>query len=257
DRLVGLEFLYLVRTGLRRADDPRIVATAKLVDSLLRVETPSGPSYHRYNGDGYGEHEDGSPFDGTGIGRLWPLLTGERGHYALAAGENPQPYLDAMARMTGPGGLIPEQIWDVEAIPERGLASGKPSGSAMPLVWAHAEFLKLLAAQANGRPAELLDDVKARWNGVAPTAQTWFWRRNSVFRQAPAGRRLIFEDVAPFTLTWSSEGRAASSFTSSVSHFGLNAVALDAGTLVGVDELSFTLTSEGGEPLSDRIEITA
>ena len=116
--LVGLEFLCLVRAGLRRADDPRIVATVKLVDALLQVETPSGPSYRRYNGDGYGEHEDGSPYDGTGVGRLWPLLTGERGHYALLAGEDPQPYLDAMNRMTGRGGLIPEQIWDGEPIPE-------------------------------------------------------------------------------------------------------------------------------------------
>ena len=54
--------------------------------ALLKVDTPVGPAWRRYNGDGYGEHEDGSPFDGTGIGRAWPLLTGERAHYELAAG---------------------------------------------------------------------------------------------------------------------------------------------------------------------------
>ena len=67
-------------------DDPRIVDTVKVIDALLKVETPSGPAWHRYNDDGYGEHEDGAPFDGTGIGRAWPLLTGERAHYELAAG---------------------------------------------------------------------------------------------------------------------------------------------------------------------------
>ena len=60
--------------------------TVKVIDALLKVETPRGPAWHRYNGDGYGEHDDGSPFDGTGVGRAWPLLTGERAHYELAAG---------------------------------------------------------------------------------------------------------------------------------------------------------------------------
>ena len=74
--LVSLDFSYLVRLGLRRADDPRIKDTLKVVDHVLRVETPSGPLYHRYNEDGYGEHADGRAFDGSGIGRGWPLLVG-------------------------------------------------------------------------------------------------------------------------------------------------------------------------------------
>src|SRR3569833_1389192 len=84
--MIGLEFLYLVRTGLRRADDPRIRTTVDLVDKVLGRHTPTGPSFYRYNGDGYGEHEDGSPYDGTGVGRSWPLLAGDRAHYELAAG---------------------------------------------------------------------------------------------------------------------------------------------------------------------------
>jgi glucoamylase len=246
-----------VRTGLRRADDPRIVASVQLIDSLLRRETPSGPCYYRYNGDGYGEHPDGSGFDGTGIGRLWPLLTGERGHYALAAGQEAQAYLDAMARMTGPGGLIPEQIWDSDPIVEHGLAPGKPSGSAMPLVWAHAEFLKLLAAQANGRPAELLDAVKARWNGVAPEAGTWFWRRNSVFHRAPAGRRLVFEETGPFGFAWSRDGGRETTLHSTPGAFGLHAVTLAPEALAGARRLAFSLTPDSGEALHADIELTA
>ncbi|HLI52343.1 MAG TPA: glycoside hydrolase family 15 protein, partial [Thermomicrobiaceae bacterium] len=66
---ISLEFLELVRLGLRRAADPGIVNTVKLIDAVLKVDTPSGAAWHRYNDDGYGEHQDGSPFDGTGIGR--------------------------------------------------------------------------------------------------------------------------------------------------------------------------------------------
>src|SRR5882672_3367857 len=84
--IVSLDALALVRFGLRAPDDPRILNTVRVIDALLRVQLPQGPCWYRYNGDGYGEHEDGSPFDGTGVGRPWPLLAGERGHYALAAG---------------------------------------------------------------------------------------------------------------------------------------------------------------------------
>jgi glucoamylase len=63
---VSPDALALVRLGLRGAKDPRIRDTAKVIDALLKIETPSGSAWHRYNDDGYGEHQDGSAFDGTG-----------------------------------------------------------------------------------------------------------------------------------------------------------------------------------------------
>ena len=127
DELVGTEFLQLVRFGLRRPDDPLILDSIRVADALLKTETPSGPVWHRYNCDGYGEHDDGSPYDGTGRGRGWPLLTGERGHYELVAGRDPLPYLEAMCRMASPGGMLPEQVWDADPIPTGGLyRAGRP-----------------------------------------------------------------------------------------------------------------------------------
>src|SRR5580704_3075146 len=84
--IISPDALALVRFGLRAPNDPRILNTIKVIDALLRVQLPQGPCWYRYNGDGYGEHKDGSAFDGTGIGRPWPLLAGERAHYELAAG---------------------------------------------------------------------------------------------------------------------------------------------------------------------------
>ncbi len=94
--IVSPDALALVRFGLRAADDPKILNTIKVIDQLLKVDTPLGPAWHRYNDDGYGEHQDGSPFDGTGIGRAWPLLTGERAHYEIAAG-----HMDEAKRLRG------------------------------------------------------------------------------------------------------------------------------------------------------------
>ncbi|HEY4257922.1 MAG TPA: glycoside hydrolase family 15 protein [Candidatus Udaeobacter sp.] len=155
--IVSIDALALVRFGLRAADDPRIVNTVRVIDSLLKVETPHGPCWRRYNHDGYGEHADGSPFDGTGIGRAWPLLTGERAHYELAAGrkEEARRLMKTMEAFTSDGGMIPEQIWDAPDIPERSLYFGRPSGSGMPLVWAHAEYIKLSRSIRDGKVFDL------------------------------------------------------------------------------------------------------
>lgn len=252
--LIGLEFLYLVRTGLRRADDPRIKATVGLVDAVLGVDTASGQSYYRYNGDGYGEHADGGPYDGTGIGRPWPLLTGERGHYAVSAGDDAQPYLDAMNRMTGPGGLLPEQIWDAEPLPERNLFPGKPSGSAMPLVWAHAEFLKLLAAKTSERPVELFDPVLERWDREVPKAATWFWRAASAFNTAPRGRTLQFEAAEPFTLAYRVDDGAEISVQAGQTPFGLHGATLAGDVTANATRLSFSLVRETGEEQRGEVE---
>src|SRR5208337_198190 len=143
--IVSPDVLALVRFGLRAPDDPRMLNTVKIIDELLRVNLPQGPAWYRYNCDGYGEHEDGSPFDGTGIGRPWPLLAGERAHYELAAGRtaSAEVLLGVLENSTGTSRLIPEQVWDTTDIPERELSAGKASGSACPLVWAHSEYIKL------------------------------------------------------------------------------------------------------------------
>ena len=148
--LVSPDALALVRFGLRAADDPRIVNTVKAIDSLLKRDLPAGPYWYRYNEDGYGEKEDGSPFDGAGIGRLWPLLTGERAHFEIAAGRKDEAarLLATLEASASDGGLLPEQIWDEADIADKELFLGRPSGSAMigeeiaatPVALENAEF---------------------------------------------------------------------------------------------------------------------
>ena len=106
--IVSPDALALVRFGLRSAHDPRILNTVRVIDHLLKVDLPQGPVWQRYNEDGYGEHEDGRPFDGSGIGRAWPLLTGERAHYEIAAGrlDEAQRLLRTLEACTSTVGLI-------------------------------------------------------------------------------------------------------------------------------------------------------
>ncbi len=208
DEMVGTDFLALVRFGLRRPDDPRILASLAVSDALLRTDTPNGPVWHRYTGDGYGEHADGSPFDGTGIGRGWPLLVGERGHYELEAGRDARPYLDAMRRLGSDGGMLPEQVWDAADIIERDLHLGRPSGSAMPLAWAHAEYVKLVRSIALGHAIDRPAAAWQRYRGKRPVAMRATWRFSAPRPTMGAGCVLRFELLAPCRVRWTTdEGR--------------------------------------------------
>jgi glucoamylase len=203
--MVCVDALALVRFGLRAADDPRIENTVKVIDATLKVETSRGPAWHRYQGDAYGEHADGEPFDGTGTGRAWPLLTGERAHYELAAGrtDTAQRLAQAMEAFAGESGLLPEQIWDSVEIPDRELSRGRASGSAMPLVWAHAEYVKLCRSLRDGEIFDRPPQPVQRYLVNKATSLHITWRFNNKLRTMPSSKILRVETLAAAVVHWS------------------------------------------------------
>jgi glucoamylase len=238
---VALGFLQLVRLGLRDPHHPWIEDSLRVADTLLRSDTPRGPVWHRYTGDGYGEQADGAPFDGAGIGRGWPLLAGERGHYALAAGQDPVPFLDAMNAMAGSNGMLPEQVWDEDPVPARHLYPGRPSGSAMPLAWAHAEFVKLAASSPLGRPFDRPEAVWRHYTGVRPIANAWIWTGGAPLSSVPAGRDLLLLFSRPVILHWGVDGwRRASDIHSHPMGLGLYGMRLMASDTARHRSVEFT-----------------
>lgn len=208
--IVSPDCLALVRFGLRSPDDPRILDTLRIIDATLRTDTATGPVWHRYTRDGYGESADGSPYseEGGGIGHGWPLLAGERALYELARGDRPEAerLLQVMAAQTSPSGMLPEQVWDAADIPERELFNGRPSGSAMPLVWTHAESLLLIRSLQEGQIFDTPPQPVARYrDGRAETFYTP-WRFDLQSRSMPPGRRLRIEVAAPAVVRWSGDG---------------------------------------------------
>ena len=161
--IIDAGFLELVRYGVRRADDALMVDSLKVVDAVLKRDLPQGPGWLRYNWDGYGQRPDGGPYQGWGQGRVWPLLTGERAHYELAAGKDITPLIKTYEEFANCGGLVPEQVWDEADRPERSLRMGMAAGSAVPLVWAHAEYLKLLRSAVDGKVFDRVDPVHERY----------------------------------------------------------------------------------------------
>jgi len=253
---VGIDFLQLVRSGLRLADDPLIVDSVRVIDAMLKVDTPGGPSWHRYNGDGYGEHDDGTPFDGVGQGRVWPLLTGERGHYELAAGRDPLPYLKAMVAMSGEGGMIPEQVWDNDAIPEQRLFPGQPSGSAMPLVWAHAEYIKLLISRQLGKPYDRPTTVWERYRGKIPEIKHAIWSPQDPIQKISSGQALSIVTYEPSVIHWSvDEWRSVQGAETRDTGLGLHLAELATETLSS-GKIDFTIRrKDTGEWLGHNLVI--
>jgi glucoamylase len=202
-QVVDAGFLELVRYGVRAPGDPLIEDSLRVVDAILKADLPQGPCWRRYNYDGYGQQADGSSWHGWGVGRPWPLLTGERGHYELAAGRDVRPYILAMERFASATGLLPEQVWDQPDIPSQLMYLGKPTGSAMPLMWAHAEYIKLLRSTRDGKVFDLIPEVAGHFRTGRRRAKLEVWKLNRQVSTIAPGLTLRVVNKNPFMLHWS------------------------------------------------------
>lgn len=241
--LVSPDALALVRFGLRDANDPRMVNTVRIIDELLKVDTPNGPTWHRYNGDGYGEHKDGSAFDGTGIGRGWPLLTGERAHYELAAGntERAETLRNAMETLANDSGLLPEQVWDSQPIPEYGLKLGRPTGSATPLAWAHGEYLKLVRSLKDGKIFDQPPQTRRRYLEDKVVSPYRTWRFNHKIRDIQPSKTLRIETLSQASVHWTSDNwQTTHDVTSDDTGLGVYVADLDTAGLPTGTQIQFT-----------------
>jgi glucoamylase len=212
--IIDAGFLELVRYGIRRANDPLIVDSLKVVDHVLKIETPNGTCWRRYNHDGYGQRKDGGPFLGWGQGRAWPLLGGERGHYELAAGHGVKPFIKALEQFSSMGGMLPEQVWDYDDLPQEGMYKGQSAGSAQPLVWAHAEYIKLLRSAMDGKVFDCIPVVQQRY-GVSSGERSFhcnieIFQTSRPMAQIAAGRTLRVVDTARFRMLYTTDDWATS-----------------------------------------------
>jgi glucoamylase len=197
--IVDIGFLELVRYGIRAPGDPLIEASLQVVDAVTRDTLPQGYCWRRYNYDGY---------QGTGVGRPWPLLAGERAHYELACGKDVSAYLKFFETVAGSRGLLPEQVWnapDLMASSGLLLTAGGPTGSAMPLAWAHAEYIRLVRSASDKKVFDLVAPVAARYHVPHASSPLEVWNFARQLQTMPKGKTLRIPLGAQFNLRWSSD----------------------------------------------------
>jgi glucoamylase len=170
--VVDQSFLGLVLFGVKPHDDPVVRNSLAVGDRVLKADTPHGPMWHRFTSDGYGETESGADWDifdqkqGQTLGRLWPLLSGERGEYDLLAGRDARPALRTIAGAANEGLMLPEQVWDGRPpTGEPDFEAGEGTRSATPLAWTHAQFVRLAWSIQAGEPIERPSVVACRYTG--------------------------------------------------------------------------------------------
>jgi glucoamylase len=219
-------FLELVRYGIRSPQDPIIKDSVTVIDAILKDNLPKGACYRRYNLDGYGQNDDGSPFNNTGVGRPWPLLTGERAHYELAAGGSTSSYVKTLEAFAGDNCLIAEQLWNAPNLntPTMALIFGGATGSSMPLAWAHAEYIKLVRSTADGKVFDRIDIVANRYLAAHNASPLEIWNFNRQVSAIPQGKTLRIQSAAAFQLHWTADNWATVHDTPSiaVSAIGVN-----------------------------------
>ena len=220
--VVGGDFLHLVRYGIREPDSPLMRDSIEVIDRVLKHDLPQGPGWRRYNHDGYGQKADGSAYDGTGVGRCWPILTGERGHYELAAGRDPKALIATMEDFSDQGGMLTEQIWDGDDLPNAGMKRGGPTGAAMPLCWSHAEYVALVRSRHDGVCFDRVEPAYQRYVANPVQSRYEIWSLRHSLRNLSRGKilRIILGEEA--TVVWSTDNWTRTNKSETIHQDGLN-----------------------------------
>jgi glucoamylase len=148
------------------------------------------------------------------------------------------PYLRALENFSQGIGLMPEQIWDGPDLPSNYLRFGGTTDAAMPLVWAHSEYVKLHRSAADGQVFDLVEpayDRYVRGNGKRQAIE--IWKSNRQVKTVPAGTLLRIQGDSPFLLHWTRDDWQHSTDTRSQ------------GTAVGLEFLDIPLPEKQKDPI--------
>ena len=87
----------------------------------------------------------------------------------------------------------------------------------MPLMWAHAEYVKLLRSVADGHVFDLIPVVAERYLKKRGRRDLEVWKHTRQVREVTAGQVLRIQTPASFRLHWTNDGWASATDTPSTS----------------------------------------
>src|SRR6202171_6578854 len=253
----------MLRLGVTPASDPTIAESLPVVDATIKSDTSTGAGFHRYNGDGYGDRaSDGRPWapTGQGTGHLWPALAGERGEYEIATGSAASALTRLQAMLGGASGvgLIPEQDWegpDLAASPygsdpttaSIGFHNGAAAGSASPLTWSAAQYVRLMRDLAAGK---ILEQHAGTFNRYVAHQQG----QTSLTVTAPANNSAVTGTTATATVTVSGTSVPGNRIDVAATNTDMNSQTTTASTIAQADgSFSVQMEVSGGTTVLNTV----
>ncbi len=165
---------------------------------------------------------------------------------AERAGFRAEALMRAMAAYASEPGMLPEQVWDAPDIPDRGLDFGRPTGSVMPLLWAHSEYLKLRRSLKEGRVFDRPPQAVARYLTGAKRDAHALWRVEHPCRALPAGTPLRLKAIDGVDVRWKARGAKPRPTPDEKTFLGIRVLDFPAESLPKGAELHLTVSVPGG-----------
>jgi glucoamylase len=107
-----------------------------------------------------------------------------------------------MRAQASDGGMLPEQVWDGPDVEEHELYNGRASGGAMPLVWAHAEYAKLVRSLHDGRVFDMPQQPYERYVRTTTASTVAIWSSQNPSRTMSEGCTLRIQTAGAASITW-------------------------------------------------------
>jgi glucoamylase len=125
---------------------------------------------------------------------------------------------------------------------------GKPTGAAMPLMWAHSEYVRLLRSVRDGQVFDLVRPVADRYlHEPRARSDIQVWKVNRQMREIASGQTTRFIRSSRFMLRWTPNSwDSAFDVHSTATSIGLHYVDLEAQDgQSGAIEFTFFWTDSG------------
>jgi glucoamylase len=153
-----------------------------------------------------------------------------------------------MTRMASPGGMLPEQVWDAAPVPSRGLSLGRATGSAMPLAWTHAEYIKLVVSRTLGHAFGRPEPVWRRYGGERCKSERAIWSEAAPIGELTQGASLLVALRTPAVVRWGFNGwQTIMERPTAANSLGLHVVHIDTARMLAGETLDFTFRRTSGE----------
>jgi hypothetical protein len=158
-----------------------------------------------------------------------------------------QPALDQIGlQRLDHGGLIAPRLGtsgcdNTAVISRYGLFPGKPTGSAMQLAWAHAEFIKLIISRHLGHPSDRPTAVWRRYGGRRPEAKRAIWCLHAPIGSIKHAIALIIALPRAAHIHWGINcWQHIADGETQKTGLGLHSLELDAAVLLEAHQIDFT-----------------